>query len=126
MESPYFAIGVVCAFGLLLGAGFIALSALIGPKRPTKAKLAPYECGVDQPRAPRRRFAVHFFLVAMLFLIFDVEVTFLFPWAILVREFKAAGLGGFIVFEGLMFIAVLAVGLLYVWKRGALDWEQTS
>jgi NADH-quinone oxidoreductase subunit A len=122
--SEYFPIVVLFGFGLVLGAAFIALSALLGVNQPNRVKLQPYECGLDQPRPPRRRFAIHFFLVALLFLLFDVEVTFLFPWAILVQDFKAAGLGGFIVFEGLIFIGVLALGLAYVWKRGALEWEQ--
>ncbi len=124
MLSAYFPIAVLFILGVTIGGIFLGLSALIGKKRPSAAKLATYECGLEPAGSPRRRFAVHFFLTAMLFLLFDVEVTFLFPWATLVREFAAAGLGGFIFVEGVLFIFVLAFGLIYVWKRGALDWER--
>lgn len=124
MLSEYLPIAVLFLFAIGLGLAFLGLSAVIGKKRPTKAKLAPYECGVDQASNPRQRFSIHFFLVAILFLLFDVEVTFLFPWAILVRTFRENGMGPFIVTEGLLFIAILGLGLAYVWKKRALDWEQ--
>lgn len=126
MKESYLPILMLFALGLLIGGVFIGLSAVIGKKRPSAAKLMPYECGVDPISSPRRRFSVKFFLLAMIFLLFDVEVTFLFPWAVLVRKFAspAVGLGPFILIEGLLFIAVLAVGLAYVWRRGALEWEE--
>lgn len=123
MLQDYFPILVLFATGLLIGGAFIGLSAVIGTKRPSREKLMPYECGLDPVSSPRQQFSVKFFLVAMIFLLFDVEVTFLFPWALLVRRFTAAHLGPFIFAEGLLFIAVLAIGLIYVWRRGALDWE---
>ncbi len=124
MDASYFPVGILFLLGLTIGGLFVTLSALIGAKRPTKAKLSPYECGVDQAGNPRQRYAIHFFLTAMLFLLFDVEVTFLVPWATLFRGFVSAGLGTFILIEGIVFIAILAIGLAYVWKRGALDWER--
>lgn len=123
--DQYLPLGVLLGFGVILGAAFIIISALLGPKRPNAVKLAPYECGLEPASNPRNRFSVHFFLVAILFLLFDVEVTFLFPWAILVKTFKEAGLGMFIFVEGLCFVAVLALGLAYVWKRGALNWQRS-
>lgn len=123
MLGDYFPIVILFSLGLSIGGGFIVLSFFIGKKKPSPEKLMPYECGIDPVGSPRQSFSVKFFLVAMLFLLFDVEVTFLFPWAILVKKFTAAHLGPFILAEGLIFIAVLAVGLMYVWRRGALDWE---
>ncbi|MBI2343748.1 MAG: NADH-quinone oxidoreductase subunit A [Deltaproteobacteria bacterium] len=123
MDQSYFAVGVLFCFALLLGGGFLGLSALLGTKRRTKTKLMPYECGVDQASNPRHRYSVHFFLTAMLFLLFDVEVTFLIPWAVLFQDFTSMGLGRFILVEGLVFIGILGLGLIYVWRRGALEWE---
>ncbi len=124
MSYEYLPIGVIFATGLVVGLLFVGLSALIGRRPLDVNRISPYECGVDQLRPPRYRFTVSFFLIAMLFLLFDVEVTFLIPWAVLVRDFVAAGLGHFIVIEGLAFISVLVVGLIYVWRRGALEWER--
>ncbi|MBI2345983.1 MAG: NADH-quinone oxidoreductase subunit A [Deltaproteobacteria bacterium] len=124
MLRDYLPIAVLFALGVLIGGAFLGLSACIGRKRPTAEKLAPYECGLDPVSSPRQRFSVKFFLVAMVFLLFDVEVTFLFPWAVLVRRFTESGLGTFIFVEGLLFIFVLAIGLVYVWRRGALEWEK--
>lgn len=125
MLSDYFPVVVLFGLGLTIGGVFLGLSALLGrPRRVPAARGLPYECGLEQAASPRQRFAVHFFLTAMLFLLFDVEVTFLFPWAILFRQFVAEGAGLFILVEGLLFIGILALGLVYVWKRGALTWER--
>lgn len=123
MLADYFPILILFTVGLGIGGAFVGLSAIIGKKRPSREKLMPYECGLDPVSQPHQRFSVKFFLVAMIFLLFDVEVTFLFPWAILVRKFTAAHLGPFIFIEGMLFIGILAIGLIYVWRRGALDWE---
>jgi NADH-quinone oxidoreductase subunit A len=124
MDNSYFGVGVMILLGLTIGGLFLGLSSMIGQRPPPKTRLLPYECGLDQASSPRQRFAIHFFLTAMLFLLFDVEITFLIPWAVLFREFQAAGLGMFIFVEGLVFIAILGVGLAYVWRRGALEWER--
>lgn len=123
MIATYFPIAVLFIFALILGGAFVALSAWIGRKPANTVRLMPYECGIDPADSPRKRFSVKFFLVAMIFLLFDVEVTLLFPWAILFKSFVAEGLGVLIFIEGLMFIAVLVVGWLYVVRKGALKWE---
>jgi NADH-quinone oxidoreductase subunit A len=107
--------GLVGAFAVLsLGA-----SALLRPKHPTPAKLSPYECGIEPERVPRtERFPVKFYVVAMLFIIFDVETIFLFPWAV---SFRQLGLFGLI--EMVVFIALVFVAYVYVWKKGGFDWE---
>jgi NADH-quinone oxidoreductase subunit A len=106
----------------LLGTGFAAammwFSWLIAPKNPTPQKLAPYECGIVPLQEPAERFPVKFYLVAMLFVIFDVEIIFLFAWAVRFDQFGWAG----ILAVGI-FIALLAETLVYAWKRGALDWN---
>ena len=110
------------ALMFLLGTGFAAVmmwfSWLIAPKNPTPEKLAPYECGIVPLQEPAERFPVKFYLVAMLFVIFDVEIIFLFAWAVRFDQFGWAG----ILAVGI-FIALLAETLVYAWKRGALDWN---
>lgn len=123
MLASYFPIAVLFIFALLLGGVFVGLSAWIGRRPHNAARLMPYECGVDPADSPRKRFSVKFFMVAMVFLLFDVEVTLLFPWATLFKEFVANGLGTLIFVEGLLFIAVLVVGWLYVVRKGALRWD---
>ena len=109
-------------FLLLLSAAIpvamIAIASKTGPRRPTTQKDLPFECGVDPVGSPRGRTSVKFFLVALLFLIFDVETIFIFPWAVL---FRRLGLFGFI--EMSIFLSILLLGLFYVWKKGALEWE---
>ena len=99
--------------GILLGAG-----ALLRPSKPSAIKSEAFECG-NPPSGPAwGRFSVKFYLTAILFIVFDVEVVFLYPWAVM---YRALGLFGF--FEMLMFVAVLALGFVYVWRKGALEWE---
>jgi NADH-quinone oxidoreductase subunit A len=110
---------------MLLAAGFAAgsvfLSHLLGPRNPTPEKLAPYECGMPPVGDARERQSVKFYLVAMIFLLLDIEVAFLYPWAMALR-----GLGwtGFV--QVVLFFAVLLAGYLYVWKKGVLDWSQRA
>ncbi len=105
----------------LLAAGFaivtLLLSSALGPRRPSRDKLSPYECGIDPIGSARERFSVKFYLVAMLFILFDIEIVFLYPWAVTLRSLK---LFGFL--EMLVFLGILLIGLLYVWKRGGLEW----
>ncbi len=96
----------------------VFLAKITGPRRPGSEKSLPFECGVDPTGNPRKRFGVKFFLVALLFLIFDVETIFIFPWAVLFRD-----LGWFGFVEMLVFIGVVAMALVYVWRKGALDWD---
>ncbi|MEP9411061.1 MAG: NADH-quinone oxidoreductase subunit A [Candidatus Brocadia sp.] len=96
----------------------IGFSLFLGTRKPTVEKLSPYECGIDPVGSAHERFSVKFYLIAMLFVIFDVEVVFLYPWAV---AFKSLGLFGFI--EMLIFIGILLVCYLYIWKRGGLEWD---
>ena len=106
--------------GVVAGA-IVTLSWIIGYRRPTRAKLSPYECGMTPVGDARERFSVKFYLVAMLFILFDVEAVFLYPWAVILRDLKVFGF-----FEMLVYIGIVLVGLFYVWKKGVLDWNQVS
>jgi len=104
------------------GGGFavvnIGLGKLLGPKRPTAEKLAPYECGMPPVGDARERQPVRFYLVAMIFLLFDIEIAFLYPWAMAIREMRWAGFVQLIVF-----FLILLAGYVYVWRKGVFDWS---
>jgi NADH-quinone oxidoreductase subunit A len=104
--------------GLFSGLSFFA-SGLLAPQRPTEAKSAPYECGIVPDREPAQRFPVRFYLVAMLFIIFDIEIIFLYPWAVV---FRATQSPGFLLIEMLSFAATVFVAFIYLISHGALDW----
>ena len=108
---------------LMLVTGFALVSIIgsmiLGMRKPSPEKLTPYECGMQPVGTARERFSVKFYLVAMLFLLFDIEAVFLFPWAVVYRDLKLFGF-----FEMLLFIAVVLAGYIYVWKKGALEWER--
>ncbi|MFY9912734.1 MAG: NADH-quinone oxidoreductase subunit A [Candidatus Sulfotelmatobacter sp.] len=95
----------------------LMLAKLVRPSNPNKIKLMPYECGIDPIDNARGRYTVRYYIIAILFVVFDVETIFLFPWAV---KFKALGLFGFV--EILIFLAILIVGYIWVWKKGALEW----
>ena len=103
-----------------MGSMMIMVSAIIGRKNPSKEKLSTYECGMAPVRDARRRLDIHFYLIAMLFILFDIEVVFLYPWAVLFDRFNPIAFG-FI--EMVMFIVVLLFGYVYVWRKGALNWS---
>jgi len=96
----------------------VTINSIIGPKRPSAIKGEAFECGNPPSGTAWGRFSVRFYLTALLFLVFDVEIVFLYPWAV---ELRKLGMFGFV--EALVFIAILAVGLIYAWQRGALDWD---
>jgi len=96
----------------------LAIAGITGPRQSTQRKMEMFECGTDPIGEPRHRYSVKFFLVALLFIIFDIEAVFVYPWAVL---FKELGLFGFI--EMTVFLFILILGLIYVWKKGALEWE---
>jgi NADH-quinone oxidoreductase subunit A len=96
----------------------VGLATLLGPRRPSAIKSAPFECGSEPVGSARERFGVKFYLIALLFIVFDVEAVFVYPWAVLLKEL---GWAGYV--EMAMFAFTLVVGLAYVWKKGALDWE---
>ena len=100
-----------------LATGIVLLSWIIGQRKPTRAKLSPYECGMTPIGDARERFSVKFYMVAMLFILFDVEAVFLYPWAIILRELKMFGF-----WEMVVYIGIVLVGFWYIWKKGALDW----
>lgn len=119
MPADYFPIFLYILVSVAIGAGgIIGLSAIFGPKRPDKIKLMPYECGVDPIGSPRERFPIKFYIIGMIFLLFDIEVVFMIPWAV---NYQRMGLFGLI--EMLVFIAILVVGYVYLWRKGALEWE---
>jgi len=95
----------------------LLIAKLVRPENPNKTKLMPYECGIDPVDNARGRYTVRFYIIAILFVVFDVETIFLFPWAV---KFKAFGLFGLL--EMLIFLAILIVGYIWVWKKGALEW----
>jgi NADH-quinone oxidoreductase subunit A len=103
--------------GIVAGV-MVTINLILGPKRPSAVKGEAFECGNPPSGSAWGRFSVRFYLTALLFLVFDVEVVFLYPWAV---ELRKLGMFGFV--EALVFIAILAVGLIYAWQRGALDWD---
>jgi NADH-quinone oxidoreductase subunit A len=114
----------------VVAAGFaitsITLSQFVGQRKRTRTKLMPYECGKDPVGSARERFSVKFYLIAMLFILFDIEVIFLVPWAVVFKRLSSPeyGLRNVVYFEMIVFIALLAAGLIYVIKKGALDWTE--
>jgi NADH-quinone oxidoreductase subunit A len=124
MPDKYFARYLPLLLQLLvafaLAGGMVLLSTLVGRHRYTRAKFQPYECGMPPIGDARERFSVKFYMVAMLFILFDVEAVFLYPWAILLRELKMFGF-----WEMLVYIGIVLVGLFYVWKKGVLEWAES-
>jgi NADH-quinone oxidoreductase subunit A len=108
--------------------GNILLSQYVGQHKPTRTKLMPYECGKDPVGSARERFSVKFYLIAMIFILFDIELIFLMPWAVVFRPFVAGGgqLRTIIFVEMMLFIALLLVGYVYVWKKGLFDWNERA
>jgi NADH-quinone oxidoreductase subunit A len=115
--QTYFPIGVVLLVAIGQAFLLLGLANTLGPRRPNAVKMAPFECGSVPVGSARDRFGVKFYVVALLFIVFDIEAVFLFPWAVLFTEL---GWAGYV--EMLLFVATLVVGLAYVWKKGVLDW----
>tara|TARA_Y100000996_G_scaffold402731_1_gene374998 strand:- start:214 stop:585 length:372 start_codon:yes stop_codon:yes gene_type:complete len=116
--EDYFSIVLFLLIALVLSCGFILLNFMLSPSRPDPEKLSPYECGFEPFDDSRMEFDVRFYLVAILFIIFDLEIAFLFPWAISLGKI---GIFGFV--SMMIFLAILTIGFIYEWKKGALDWE---
>ncbi len=114
----YLAIGVFLGIAVVIGMALLLAPFLIAPQNPDENKLATYECGFEPFENARMPFSVQFYLVAILFIIFDLEVAFLFPWA---AAFGEAGLFGF--WAMMIFLAVLTIGFAYEWRKGALEWQ---
>ena len=115
--QPWLPILIMLGFGAGFAVFNIGLSKLVGPKRPTLEKLAPYECGMPPVGDARDRHPVKFYLVAMIFLLFDIEIAFLYPWALAVRELRWTGF-----FQLIVFFLILLTGYVYVWRKGVFNW----
>lgn len=118
MLQPYLPLLILLGLSVVNAVGMVVASHLLSPTRRTRVKQAPYESGMDPIGDTRARFSVAFYVVALLFIVFDVETVFLVPWAVVMRE---VGMTGFV--TAAMFIFILTVGLIYEWKKGALEWE---
>ena len=118
MLENYFPILLFILVGLALGGVLLGLGKLVSPDRPDPEKLSPYECGFEAFEDARMKFDVRYYLVAILFILFDLEIAFLFPWAVALPDF---GLFGFVAM--MIFLLILVVGFVYEWKKGALEWE---
>lgn len=118
MLEQYIPIFLMIAIATLFGVVMVKLNEWLGPKRPNEEKLSTYESGMEPVRSARERFSIKYYMVAMLFIIFDIEVVFLYPWAV---SFRELGLMGFITMS--VFIFILLVGFYYIWRKGALEWD---
>ena len=118
MLDNYFPVLLFIMVGLAIGVAPLVLGRILGPHRPNAAKLSPYECGFETFEDARMKFDVRYYLVAILFILFDLEIAFLFPWAIVLKEI---GMFGFV--SMMIFLAILVFGFIYEWKKGALEWE---
>jgi len=116
--NDYLPLLLFLAVALIMSIAAVGLSFVIAKQKPDKAKLSPYECGFEAFGDARERFNVRFYLIAILFIIFDLEVAFLFPWAVALGDIGVAGFWSMVAFLG-----VLTVGFIYEWKKGALEWE---
>ena len=118
MLTEYLPVLLFLLFSIIFSHGVLSLSFIVSPKKPSNEKLSPYECGFEPFDDARTKFDIRFYLVALLFIIFDLEVAFLFPWAI---SLKNIGLFGYT--SMMIFLIILTIGFIYEWKKGALEWE---
>ena len=118
MLIEYFPILMFLLLATIMGVALLAVGGILGPNRPDSEKLSPYECGFEAFEDTRMKFDVRFYLVAILFIIFDLEIAFLFPWAVALDTIGMTGLIAMAIFLG-----ILVVGFIYEWKKGALEWE---
>ena len=118
MLENYFPVLVFVLIGIVFGIAPVISGLIVAPFRPDSEKNSPYECGFEAFEDARMKFDVRYYLVAILFILFDLEIAFLFPWAVSLREIGASGFWAM-----MLFLGILVVGFLYEWKKGALDWE---
>jgi len=121
--ADYIPLMIILIVAVGLASVLVGLSWILGPKKPSAAKLAPYECGVTPVGSARERFPVKFYLIAMLFIVFDIETVFLYPWAVTFTRWNSHALQVFSLMEMIVFIIILFVGYIYVWQKGAFEWE---
>jgi len=118
MLENYLPVLIFIVIGAVVGAAMIGIGFVLSPNRPDSEKNSPYECGFEAFEDSRMKFDVRYYLVAILFIIFDLEIAFLFPWAVVLDQIGMAGFWAMMIF-----LAVLVVGFIYEWKKGALEWE---
>jgi len=118
MLTEYLPVLIFLTISTLLGVMLIVIGSVLGPNRPDSEKQSPYECGFEAFEDSRMQFDVRFYLVAILFIIFDLEIAFFIPWAIVMDELGLVGLGAIAIF-----VLELVIGFIYLWKKGALEWE---
>ena len=118
MLENYLPVLIFIIVGVVVGGAMMAFGFILGPHRPDTAKLSPYECGFEAFEDSRMKFDVRFYLVAILFIIFDLEIAFLFPWAIVLSDIGMFGFSAM-----MLFLGILVIGFIYEWKKGALQWE---
>ena len=122
MDSSYFQqylfIGLLTVVAIVLGVAPLILAKFVAPRKPGHSKQAPYECGLESTGDPWMQFRVQYYIYALLFVIFDVEVVFIYPWALVWK-----GLGPIALAEMVLFLVILGVGLVYAWKKGVLEWD---
>ena len=118
MLENYFPVLLFIGIALVMGVAPLVLGMLVAPHRPDSAKLSPYECGFEAFENARMKFDVRYYLVAILFILFDLEIAFLFPWAVVLKEI---GMFGFV--SMMIFLSILVIGFIYEWMKGALEWE---
>ena len=116
--AEYFFISLFAVVALVVVGALLALSTILGPRNPSPQKLMPYECGIIPQEEAKGRFPVRFATIAMLFIIFDIEVVFMYPWAVALDQLQLFGL-----LEMLAFVAILGVAYVYIWGRGGLEWD---
>ncbi len=116
--TEYFFISVFAIVALVVVGALLALSTILGPRNPTPQKLIPYECGIIPREEAKGRYPVRFATIAMLFIIFDIEVVFMYPWAVALDQLQLFGL-----IEMVVFIAILGIAYVYIWGRGGLEWD---
>jgi NADH-quinone oxidoreductase subunit A len=123
VHEQYVTLATLAVVAVVLGGLILILNRILGPQKWTKSKLDTFETGNEPEGDARHRFSIRFYLVAILFILFDIEAVFLFPWAVVYREYIGAGLGLFMFMEMLVFVTILGLGLAYVWRKGALEWD---
>ena len=123
MTSDYLPLAILFIVATIVAVIAVGLGYLFGPKRTSQRKMAPYESGMKPIGPGTRRISVRFYMIAVLFILFDIEVVFFLPWAVILRSFQNKGWGVFALVEMFVFLFILLVGYIYAWKKGALEWE---
>jgi NADH-quinone oxidoreductase subunit A len=123
MLNEFIPIAIIFGVAIFFAFLVVGLGHLFGPRRPTERKSMPYESGMKPIGPGTRRVPVHYYLVAVLFILFDIEIIFFLPWAVVLRDFVDNSLGIFALIEMFIFVIILLVGYVYAWKKGAFEWE---